>query len=68
MGLSIMKTLLICFALISMVVVQVGAAARSGITYIHPGVLDPCKRLGGPHPGCHPNPESAPTQANTYNC
>ncbi|MBA0863265.1 hypothetical protein Goshw_018796, partial [Gossypium schwendimanii] len=51
-----------------MVVVQVGVAARSGITYIHPGVLDPCKRLGGLHPGCHPNPKSAPTQANPYNC
>ncbi|KAH1075195.1 hypothetical protein J1N35_027523 [Gossypium stocksii] len=67
MGLSIMKTLLICFALINMIVVQVDAAARSGVTYIHPGVLDPCKRPGGPHPGCHPNPKSAPTQANTYN-
>ncbi|MFQ6637932.1 hypothetical protein Gotur_013665 [Gossypium turneri] len=51
-----------------MVVVQVGVAARSGITYIHPGVLDPCKRLGGLHPRCHPNPKSAPTQSNTYNC
>ncbi|KAA3460097.1 Rapid ALkalinization Factor [Gossypium australe] len=53
MRLSIMKTLLICFALISMVVVQVDAAARSGVTYIHPGVLDPCKRPGGSHPRCH---------------
>ncbi|PPR82159.1 hypothetical protein GOBAR_AA38561 [Gossypium barbadense] len=67
MGLSIMKTLLICFALINMIVVQVDAAARSGVTYIHPGVIDPCKRPGGPHLGCHPNPKSAPTQANTYN-
>ncbi|KAB2054301.1 hypothetical protein ES319_A12G246300v1 [Gossypium barbadense] len=62
-----MKTLLICFALINMIVVQVDAAARSGVTYIHPGVIDPCKRPGGPHLGCHPNPKSAPTQANTYN-
>ncbi|MBA0878278.1 hypothetical protein Goshw_006440, partial [Gossypium schwendimanii] len=50
-----------------MAVVQVDATARSGVMYIHPGVLDPCKRPGGSHPGCHPNPESTPTQANTYN-
>ncbi|TYI50177.1 hypothetical protein E1A91_D12G083500v1 [Gossypium mustelinum] len=68
MGISIMKTLLIFFALISMIVVQVGAAARNGVTYIHPGVLDPCKRPGGPYSGYDPNRNSAPTQANTYNC
>ncbi|TYG40384.1 hypothetical protein ES288_D12G088400v1 [Gossypium darwinii] len=62
-----MKTLLICFALISMIVVQVVVVACSGVTYIHPGVLDPYKRPGGLHPGCHPNPKSALTQANTYN-
>ncbi|KAH1075192.1 hypothetical protein J1N35_027520 [Gossypium stocksii] len=67
MRLSIMKTLLICFALINMIVVQVDAAARSGVTYIHPEVLDPCKRPGGPHSGCYPDPKSAPTQAKTYN-
>ncbi|MBA0649005.1 hypothetical protein Goklo_016619, partial [Gossypium klotzschianum] len=50
-----------------MVVVQVDAVARSHVTYIHPGILDPCKRPGELHPGCHPNPKSAPTQANTYN-
>ncbi|KAB1998362.1 hypothetical protein ES319_D12G083600v1 [Gossypium barbadense] len=67
MGLSIIKTLLICFALISMTIVQVGAAACNGVTYIRPGVHDPCKRPRGAHSTCHPNPKSAPTQANTYN-
>ncbi|TYG40378.1 hypothetical protein ES288_D12G087800v1 [Gossypium darwinii] len=67
MGISIMKTLLIFFALISMIVVQVGAVACNDVTYIHPGVLDPRKRPGGPYSGCHPNKKSAPTQANTYN-
>ncbi|MFQ6636703.1 hypothetical protein Gotur_013430 [Gossypium turneri] len=50
-----------------MIAVQVGAAARNGVTYIHLGVIDPCKRPGGPHLGCHPNQKSSPTQANTYN-
>ncbi|MBA0655759.1 hypothetical protein Goklo_008195, partial [Gossypium klotzschianum] len=50
-----------------MIAVQVGAAACNGVTYIHPGVLNPCKRLGGPHLGCHPNQKSSPTQANSYN-
>ncbi|TYI50183.1 hypothetical protein E1A91_D12G084100v1 [Gossypium mustelinum] len=63
-----MKTSLICFALISTIVVQVGAAAHNGVTYIHPGVLDPWKRPAGPHLRCHSNPKSAPTQVNTYNC
>ncbi|TYI50182.1 hypothetical protein E1A91_D12G084000v1 [Gossypium mustelinum] len=62
-----MKTLLICFPLISMVVVQVSAASSNGVTYIHPGVLDPCKRPSEPHWGRHPNSKSSPTQANTYN-
>ncbi|KAB2088756.1 hypothetical protein E1A91_A03G023800v1 [Gossypium mustelinum] len=66
MGLSNMKIWLICLVLISMVVVQVDATTRSGVKYIDPGVLNPCKRPGGPHPGCHPNPKSTPTQANTY--
>ncbi|MFQ6636704.1 hypothetical protein Gotur_013686, partial [Gossypium turneri] len=43
-----------------MIAVQVGAATRNGVTYIHPGPY-------GPHSGCHPNPKSSPTQANTYN-
>ncbi|TYI50184.1 hypothetical protein E1A91_D12G084200v1 [Gossypium mustelinum] len=67
MGLSIRKTLLICFALISMIVVKVDIVPRNGMTYIHAGVLDPCKRPGGLHSWCHPNPKSSPTQANTYN-
>ncbi|KAG4117515.1 hypothetical protein ERO13_D12G236850v2 [Gossypium hirsutum] len=62
-----MKTLLICFALISMVVVQVDVAACSGAMYIHPGVLDPCKRPGRPHLRCHLNLKSAHTQTITYN-
>ncbi|KAK8264104.1 hypothetical protein V6Z11_D12G084800 [Gossypium hirsutum] len=57
-----MKTLLIFFALISIIVVQVGAAARNGVTYIHLGVLDPCKRPGEPQSGYHPNKKT-----NTYN-
>ncbi|TYI50180.1 hypothetical protein E1A91_D12G083800v1 [Gossypium mustelinum] len=62
-----MKTLLICFVLISKIVDQVSAAARNGVTYNHSGVLDPCKGPGGPHSRCHLNPKSSPTQANTYN-
>ncbi|MBA0655761.1 hypothetical protein Goklo_008197, partial [Gossypium klotzschianum] len=50
-----------------MIAVQVGAAARNGVTYIHPGVLDPCKRPGRPHLGCHPKQKSSPTEDNTYN-
>ncbi|MBA0633729.1 hypothetical protein Godav_029872, partial [Gossypium davidsonii] len=67
MGLSNIKIWLIYLALINMVVVQVDATTRNSVMYIHPGVLDPCKRPGGPHPGCHLNPKSTPTQANTYN-
>ncbi|KAG4156152.1 hypothetical protein ERO13_D03G156400v2 [Gossypium hirsutum] len=67
MGLSNIKIWLIYLALISMAVVQADATTRNGVMYIHPGVLDPCKRPGRLHPGCHPNPKSTPTQANTYN-
>ncbi|KAK8549534.1 hypothetical protein V6N13_027286 [Hibiscus sabdariffa] len=41
------------------------AAGRT--RYIHPAVLDHCKRPGGPHPGCHPDPKSPLKQANPYN-
>ncbi|TYI50181.1 hypothetical protein E1A91_D12G083900v1 [Gossypium mustelinum] len=62
-----MKNFVICFALINIFVVQVVAFARNGVTYIHPWVLDPCKRPSRPHLCCHPRPKSAATQANTYN-
>ena len=62
MGFSNIKAWLICFVLITMAVVnQVDAAPN-----IDPAVLDPCKRPGGPHPGCHPDINSAPEQANAY--
>ncbi|XVF81246.1 hypothetical protein PTKIN_Ptkin15bG0140300 [Pterospermum kingtungense] len=71
MGFYKMKALLFCLALISMVVVklnQVDAAttAGAGTPPIDAGVLDPCKRPGGPHPGCHPDPNSPPQEANPY--
>lgn len=65
MGFSNIKTWIIYLALISMVVIQVTETAR--VSFIHPGVLDPCKRSGDPHPGCHPNPKSALIQVNAYN-
>ncbi|XVE78147.1 hypothetical protein DITRI_Ditri13aG0120500 [Diplodiscus trichospermus] len=66
MGFSDIKAWLICVVLIiSMVVAmnQVDAAAR---TPINAAVIDPCKRPGGPHPGCHPDPNSPPQEANPY--
>ncbi|XVF81247.1 hypothetical protein PTKIN_Ptkin15bG0140400 [Pterospermum kingtungense] len=61
MGFYNMKAWLICLALISTVVVN-QAETRS----IDAGVLDPCQRPGGPHPGCHPDPKSPPQAANPY--
>ncbi|XWS76042.1 hypothetical protein CRYUN_Cryun01aG0143400 [Craigia yunnanensis] len=58
-----MKAWLFCFALITMAVLNQVDAGR---TFIHEGVLDPCKRPGGPHPGCHPNKNRPPQQANRY--
>ncbi|KAK8576919.1 hypothetical protein V6N13_121918 [Hibiscus sabdariffa] len=45
----------------------VNAVAAGATSYIHPAVLDHCKRPGGPHPGCHPNPKGPLKQANPYN-
>ncbi|KAK8576908.1 hypothetical protein V6N13_121907 [Hibiscus sabdariffa] len=67
MGLSNMKALLVCLTLISMVLIQVNAVAAGATRYIHPAVLDHCKRPGGPHPGCHPDPKGPLKQANRYN-
>ncbi|XP_022759806.1 protein RALF-like 11 [Durio zibethinus] len=64
MGFSNINTWLICFALISMVVVNHVDAA--GTPPINEGVLDPCKRPGGPHPGCHPDKNSPPQPVNRY--
>ncbi|KAK8555886.1 hypothetical protein V6N13_069965 [Hibiscus sabdariffa] len=61
-----MKTWLICLMLIGMLAIEIDAAAPDGVDRLHPGVLDPCKRPGGPHPGCHPDPESPPKEANPY--
>ncbi|OMO94973.1 Rapid ALkalinization Factor [Corchorus olitorius] len=65
MGFSKVKAWLICIAvLISMMMVAKQAEAAAAT--IKPGVLDPCERPGGPHPGCHPNVHSPPQQANPY--
>ncbi|KAE8698221.1 hypothetical protein F3Y22_tig00110600pilonHSYRG00013 [Hibiscus syriacus] len=67
MGLPNTKTWLICLALISTVVIGGDADAPNGGRFIDQAVLDRCKWPGGPHPGCHPNPNAPPRQANPYN-
>ena len=62
MGFSNIKAWLICFALITMAVVNQVDAVQT----INAAVFDPCKRPGGPHPGCHPDINSAPVQVNVY--
>ncbi|KAK7832877.1 protein ralf-like 25 [Quercus suber] len=59
-----MMSKFLCFVLIiSMMILMIGVAAGN----INEWVLEPCKRPGGPHPGC-PNPKNkAPTPANPYN-
>ncbi|KAK3210689.1 hypothetical protein Dsin_015395 [Dipteronia sinensis] len=65
MGVSNMKSLILCLTLICLVVtnqVQLGESKR-----IDPTVLDPCKRSGGKAPGCgHPDKNAPPQQANVY--
>ncbi|KAL4283136.1 hypothetical protein GQ457_16G030480 [Hibiscus cannabinus] len=61
-----MKTWLICLMLIGMLATEIDGAEPDDVPRLHPGVLDPCKRPGGPHPGCHPDPESPPIEANSY--
>ncbi|RXH87042.1 hypothetical protein DVH24_028542 [Malus domestica] len=48
-----MKSFILCFLLISLVVLNSEVQARRN--GIDPGVVDPCKRPGGPHPGCNGN-------------
>ncbi|XP_062019586.1 protein RALF-like 10 [Rosa rugosa] len=65
MGLSNMKSLILCVLIIHMVALNHGVTANN--KFIDPGVLDPCQRPGGPHPGCHPNNNNGePKPANPY--
>ncbi|PKI39142.1 hypothetical protein CRG98_040461 [Punica granatum] len=50
------------FVLLSAAALQQAAAGR----YINEGVLNPCKWPGGPHKGCHPNPQAPPVRANPH--
>ncbi|KAI5315430.1 hypothetical protein L3X38_044606 [Prunus dulcis] len=50
MGISSMKTFILCLLIVGMVALNEGVEA--GGTSINPGVLDPCLKPGGPHPGC----------------
>ncbi|RXH83140.1 hypothetical protein DVH24_003638 [Malus domestica] len=43
-----MKLFILCLLLVSMVVLNSKVNAERN--RIHPGILDPCKRPGGPHP------------------
>lgn len=61
---GIMRVLILCFA----VLLSMSALFHSAESLrIHPGVFDKCKRPGGPHPGCHPNPSSPARPVNKYN-
>jgi len=59
-----MKSWFLCFVLISMAVLAVDVLAAN----IDPGVLDPCKRPGGPYPGCPTNEHSKPANPWTRGC
>ncbi|PKI42550.1 hypothetical protein CRG98_037068 [Punica granatum] len=50
------------FVLLGAAELQQAAASR----YVDYGVLNPCKRPGGLHKGCHPNPKAPMVQANPY--
>ncbi|KAM1646180.1 hypothetical protein TB2_007487 [Malus domestica] len=51
--------------ILRMVVLNSGVKAERN--HIPPGVLDPCKRPGGPHLGCNGDVKSPPQPANPYN-
>ncbi|KAL6271129.1 hypothetical protein ACE6H2_028040 [Prunus campanulata] len=67
MGISSMKTFILCLLIVGMVALNEGV--EDGRTRINPGVLDPCLKPGGPHRGCSlprgSNGERKP--ANPYN-
>ncbi|BBN67190.1 RALF-like 30 [Prunus dulcis] len=50
MGISSMKTFILCVLIVGMVALNEGVEAKRAS--INPGVLDPCLKPGGPHPGC----------------
>ncbi|KAM1646179.1 hypothetical protein ACFXTN_007242 [Malus domestica] len=60
-----MKSCILCLFLVSMVVLN--SEVKAERNRIHPGVLNPCKRPGGPHPGCNGDVKSPPQPANPYN-
>ena len=62
-----MKSIIFCLLLVSMVVMNnVGVEARK--KFIGIGVLDPCSRPGGWHPGCpiHKGKATLPKPARPY--
>ncbi|KAK2652258.1 hypothetical protein Ddye_012114 [Dipteronia dyeriana] len=64
MGVSNMKSLILCLALISLVVVNQVEVVES--KRIGPRVLDPCERVGNKAPGCGHHKNAPPRQANKY--
>ncbi|KAB2602180.1 protein RALF-like 25 [Pyrus ussuriensis x Pyrus communis] len=52
-----MKSFILCFLLITLVVLNSEVQAQRNC--IDHGVLDPCKRPGGPHPVCNGNTQPA---------
>ncbi|CAB4291177.1 unnamed protein product [Prunus armeniaca] len=65
MGISSMKTFILCLLIVGMVALNEGVEA--GGTRINPGVLDPCLKPGGPHPGCSGGSNGKHKPANPYN-
>lgn len=50
-----------------LVIVVAAVQQAQAVRRLDPGVLDQCKRPGGPHRGCHPDPKAPPSPANKYN-
>ncbi|EXC33020.1 hypothetical protein L484_014801 [Morus notabilis] len=53
-----MKFSVMCLAIICMVMLSHHVEVTAGTNKLVDGVVDPCKKPGGPHPGCNPNPNA----------
>ncbi|EXB51901.1 hypothetical protein L484_006246 [Morus notabilis] len=61
-----MKFSVVCLAIICMVVLSHHVEATKETTKLADGVVDPCQKPGGPHPGCNVVPNKAREAANGY--